>query len=348
MLESSPIEVCDARVLFPSTALRQRQMASLIRLDSGRLVLSFRCGRGSVRANDGVLAVSHSDDEGETWTAPRAVYSYPGWDCLNMGGLMRFADDRIVLALGRLQMDHALPGEEPCTGWHMSAIVSRDGAETWSPPGPEIRLFPCWTELYGASNPHPLKDGRFMLAAIGTDGRDAGWQAGVTFTSDQGRAFSPPVVVAKAAGRGFGDMDIVRLPEGPFLAVARVFGGQPSVYAHSHDEGRSWTPPRSTGFSGANVKLIRLRSGAVLCAYRDEGGRRAGVSCSVSEDGGESWRFIGQLYAAGAPAPQVVGSHCGYPDMVALGGDDLACVLHPCPDSKGRVHLHWLRLRDRT
>ena len=50
---------------------------------------------------------------------------------------------------------------------------------------------------------------------------------------------------------------------------------------------------------------------------------------------------------AGA-SPRIANVHCGYPDMPALGQHDLACVLHPYPDSQGRVHLHWLRLRDRT
>ena len=58
-----------------------------------------------------------------------------------------------------------------------------------------------------------------------------------------------------------------------------------------------------TGFLGANIKLLRLRSGAILCAYRDEDPQRRGVSVSISDDGGEQWRFAGQLYAADAAVP---------------------------------------------
>ena len=324
-------------------------MASLARLPGGRLVLSFSRIRGTRRLNNGVLMVTRSDDRGATWTTPDPVYAHAGWDCLNMGGLMPCSDTRLLLALGRLQIDPSLPGDEPCTGWHLATRASIDGGESWSPLSPEICLFPEWTELYGASNPHRLADGRHMLAAIGTTGRDSGWRAGVTFTDDLGVTFSPPVIVADHPRLGFGDMDIVRLDDRRFLAVARVFGGHPSVFARSTDEGRTWSEPRPTDFAGANVKLHRLRSGAVLCAYRDEGGNRSGVACSVSEDAGESWRRLGWL-AAPSPGepPTADGVRCGYPDIAPIGGQELACVLHPAADASGSVDLRWLRLEDRT
>jgi hypothetical protein len=261
---------------------------------------------------------------------------------------MRFADNHIVLGMGRMQMDQSLPGEEPCTAWYMTTTVSKDRALSWSKPGPEIRLFPEWTELYGASNPHQITNGEFMLAVIGTQARDTGWQAGVTFTADGGETFSPPIIVAKVDGLGFGDMDLVRLPDERFLAVARVFGGHSSVLSYSGDEGQTWTPVQSTNFCGANIKLTLLNSGAILCSYRDEGEERAGVSCSLSEDAGKSWRFVGQLSTSPTTVSRIPGSQCGYPDIVQMGPDTMGCVLHPYPNNEGRIHLHWLELRDRT
>ncbi len=324
-------------------------MASLARLPRGRLVLSFSRVPETHRHNNGVLQLSRSDDDGATWTTPKPLYAHPGWDCLNMGGLMPFGETRLLLALGRLQIDPSLPGDEPCTGWHLATTASSDGGETWSPVSPEVSLFPGWTELYGASNPQQLADGGHMLAVIGTTGPDVGWRAGVTFTADLGSSFSPPVVVAEHPRLGFGDMDIVRLADARFLAVARVFGGEPSVFAHSADEGRTWSEPRPTAFSGANIKLHRLRSGTVVCAYRDERGNRSGVACSVSEDAGETWRRLGWLAAPapGAP-PGAETARCGYPDIAPIGGRNLGCVLHPAPDATGSVDLRWLRLVDRT
>jgi hypothetical protein len=265
-----------------------------------------------------------------------------------MGGLARLSDDLIRLIVGRIKLDFALGGLEPISDWYVCALESRDGGRTWSDPGPEIRLFPCWTELYGTSNPHPLPDGRYLWACMGTLGRDTGWRAGVTFTGPRGDDFAPPTIIAAAPDRDFADLDVVRLADGRFFAVIREFVTKESVSSHSRDGGRTWSPIRPTGFKGANIKLHRLRSGALLCVYRDEDPARPGVSCSVSDDSGETWRFVGQLYVAGADTTDTPGSPCGYPDIVSVGDDRLLCVLHTYPDADGHVDLHLLRLVDRS
>ena len=143
-------------------------------------------------------------------------------------------------------------------------------------------------------------------------------------------------------------MDIVRVDDGRFVAVARVFGGHESVVAHSSDDGRTWSEPRPTGFVGANIKLHRLRFGAVLCAYRDEHGSRTGVACSISADAGETWRSIGWL-AAPSDAPVAADSvRSGYPDIVAIDATSLGCVLHSAPDASANIDLRWLELVDRS
>jgi hypothetical protein len=348
-----PLAVRAQRVLFGSAAVRQRQAASLIRLDSGRLLLAFRVGTGPRRRNDGAIVLSSSADGGAHWDEPRPIYAYPGWDCFPMGGLVRFTDDGIWLIAGRIQFDETLGGDEPLDGWHTAAAESRDGGNSWSELGPEIRLFPGWTELYGASNPHQLSDGRYLLAATGTRGRDRGWHAGVTFVDPPGQGlpgtgFSPVVVIAEAAGRNFADVDVVRLTDGRFLAVIREMVTRQAFCTLSADDGQTWSPVRPTGFMGSNIKLLRLRSGAVLCVYRDENPAQRGVSCSLTDDGGACWRLLGQLYRAPAATVHRPGYLCGYPDLVYTGADEISCVLNSYPDSAGRIDLHWLTLHDRT
>jgi hypothetical protein len=349
-----PLALRAERVLLrPPGAPRQHQAASLARLDGGRLLLAFRAGSAPERRNDGAILLAASDDGGETWEDPRPLFAYPGWDCFPMGGLLRFGGDRLWLVLGRIRFDSALGGDEPMDGWYTAATESRDGGRTWSEPGPEIRLFPGWTELYGASNPHRLSDGRYLCAAIGTRGRDAGWHAGVVFLDPPGdgppgTGFSALVPVAQAPDRNFADADVVRLADGRLLAVVREMVTRQAFCAHSADEGRTWSPPVPAGFPGANIKLHRLRSGAVLCAYRDEHPARRGVSCSLSEDGGATWRFLGQLYRAPAGVPHRPGYLCGYPDLVATPDGDLLCVLHTYPDARGGCDLRSLRLHDAT
>jgi hypothetical protein len=307
----------------------------------------FSQGPGTAIRNDTAIMLATSDDDGETWTDPRPIYAYPGWFCLAMGGLARVSDDDVKLLLGRIFIDFSLGGTEPMTGWWVASTTSRDGGETWSEPGPEIRLFPHWTELYGASNPHPLSDGRLLWAVMGTKGRDVGWHSGVSFTGPDGDDFTAPTIIAEADGLDYSDIDVARLDDGRFLAVVREHQTRQSVSSHSSDEGRTWTPIRPTPFKGSNIKLFRLRSGAVLCAYRDEDPDRRGVSISVTEDGGDTWRDAGHLYAAQLDARHEPGAVCGYPDIVQLGDGTLGAVLHTYPTADG-LELQWLRLRDLT
>ena len=147
------------RVLFRSPAVRQRQAASLARLDGGRLLLTFRMGTGPQRRNDGAIMLTASDDGGEHWEEPRPLYAYPGWDCFPMGGLVRFADDRLWLIVGRIRFDSALGGDEPMDGWYTAAIESRDGggrgpSRAGDPPVPGLD-----GAVRGAATPTPSPTG---------------------------------------------------------------------------------------------------------------------------------------------------------------------------------------------
>jgi hypothetical protein len=134
----------------------------------------------------------------------------------------------------------------------------------------------------------------------------------------------------------------VRRQTVPALLALRASRRGPS------DEGASWSEPRPTPFRGSNVRLSRLRSGAVLCADRDEDPARRGVSVSITHDGFDTWRFAGQLYAAGEDASHVPGSVCGYPTFASIPGSEalVAAALHSCPTPAGS-DLHFLVLRDR-
>ena len=116
---------------------------------------------------------------------------------------------------------------------------SRDGGRTWTEPGDELKLFPLWTEVYGQSNPHPLPDGRFLLAAIGTMGRDEQWHSGVSICDpNDGYSFTKLVIIAHDPERNYSDTDVVRLDDGRLLAVVREHIVKRSVFSHSDDD--SW------------------------------------------------------------------------------------------------------------
>ena len=348
LLPDGPLELVSATTLFEDRPIGRRNAASVVKLkDSGRLLMCFSEVAGRELRNQAALMVTRSEDDGATWSEPLPVFAYPGWFCLGMGGLAQIADDNIQLLLGRIFIDPSLGGTEPMTGWWVASSTTRDGGETWSDPSPEIRLFPEWTELYGASNPHRLSDGRLLWAVMGTQGRDLGWHAGVSVSDAAGGHIEPPTIIAREDGRDYSDIDVVRLQDGRFLAVIREHQTRQSVWSTSDDEGATWSPIRPTPFKGSNIKLYRLRSGAIVCAYRDEDPDQRGVSLNLTEDGGESWTELGQLYAAGSEALHEPGSVCGYPDIVDLGDGELGAVLHSYPTADG-IQLHWFRLRDRS
>jgi len=348
LLPDTPLEVLDAQMLFAGPPVRRRSAPSVARLESsGRLLLVFTQVAGPRRASEGALMLTTSDDGGGTWAEAAPLYAYPGWFCMSIGGLARIADDLVRLFLGRIQFDFSLAGTEPMTGWHVSSTFTTDGGSSWASPGPEIRLFPTWTELYGASNPHRLSDGSLLWAVSGTLDRDVRWQSGVCWSDPRGEHIGEPTLIAAASDRDYSDTDLVRLDDGRFLAVVREHKTLQSVQAWSADEGRTWSRLEPTPFMASNPKLFRVRSGAVVCAYRDEDLDRRGVSCSITEDGGRSWRFIGQLYAAPQESEHRPGDVCGYPDLIGLGGDLVGAVLHTYPSVDG-VELQWLRLRDRS
>ena len=343
----SPLEVIDARVLFRGEAPRRRGTANLVRLDTGRLLLAFTIRRPQAQGMAGSLLLTRSEDDGRTWDEPIAMLAYPSWNC-NAFGLFRIRDDLLRLSLGRVRVDRSLGGDEPFAGWWTGESHSLDGGDSWSDPGPEVRLFPHWTELYGPSNPHPLTNGELLWIATGTVGRDEQWQVGVSRTNADGSSgYGPITLIAAAADRNFADPDMARLPDGRFVATIREMVTRQTFLAESADEGRTWSAPVPAPFRGANHCLVRLNSGALLVAYREEDPARRGVSLSVTEDG-RDWRFAGQLYRGGPDSLHEPTMYCGYPAFARISEDELLCVLHTYVDAAGHGDLHLLRLRDRT
>ena len=346
VLPSSPLQLISAKTLFASGTRVRRHFGGLHALPSGRLILTFMFGT-MPRTNDAGTMIAASDDLGESWSDPRPLYAVPSWDCFPNGGVRRVTDDRIRLFIGQYRFAPALGGKQPFSGdWFTRYIDSTDDGAHWTDPSDNVAVFPGWTEFYGSSNPHRLSDGRLMWAVQGTQRRDEDWRVGVSFTGAEGYDFSPPVIYASDPKLAYSDGDIVRLADGRFLTVLREHEVGGTYSCHSSDEGQTWTELRPTGFIGANFKLHRLRSGAIVCLYRDEDPARYGTSIGVSEDGGESWSWVGSLYFQPRSTRHRPGYFAGCPDLVETSDGNLAAILHTYEDDDGEMCLHFLRLRD--
>jgi hypothetical protein len=314
------------------------------RNEAGRLILTF-IHAPMPRRDQSCVMISYSDDNGETWTEPLGLYARPGWDVYPMSAARPLGPNHHRLVLGRLKFAPALGGIQPFADWRTTTIDSFDGGLTWTEESGDLKLFPWCTEVYGASNPHQLSDGRLMWGLSGTQGQDSDWRFGVSFTDADGNGYTEPVVIAAGEGLGFPEGDIIPLTDGRFMAVIREQVHHHTVVAYSSDEGQTWTEPVPTGFLGSNIKLHRLPTGEILCAYRDEDVNQRGVSMSVTADDGETWRFVGQLYDAPPEAKHVPGHLCGYPDFIEIGERDFLGVLQTYEDEEHELSLHLFHLR---
>ncbi|CAN5781684.1 hypothetical protein BH23CHL5_BH23CHL5_26650 [soil metagenome] len=346
LLESAPFELIDAQPVFASGTRDRRHFGGLHTVPSGKIILTFMYGT-MPRSNDAATMICHSHDHGVSWSEPRPLYAVPGWDCFPNGGVCQITPERIRLFIGQYRFAPDLGGKQPFdSGWHTRYIDSTDEGAHWTEPSADLKIFPSWTEFYGSSNPHRLNDGRLMWAVQGTQDRDADWRVGVTFSDAEGYTFSPPLIYAEDPYLQYSDGDIVRLPDGRFLTVLREHQDIGTYFCHSADEGQTWTPLKPTGFVGANFRLHILKSGDVVCLYRDEDPERYGTSIGLSSDGGETWTWAGSLYYQPHTDRHRPGYFCGCPDLAVAADGILVTVLHTYDDDDGEMGLHVLRLRD--
>lgn len=338
------IEVLDRVVVAGGPPRRRRYGTSLRRLANGDLLACFHESAGPENRNDGAAVTVRSRDGGRTWEHPIPIYAEPGWNCGPISGIKVLPDGTVLAVVGKLQRTTSA---DTTYGLEMSRTAtfitrSTDHGETWGELESIDGFWPFFTEMYGTNDPLVLADGRLLFCIQGTrEINGHGWEATVTTTADGGRTFSRPVIIATDPAIDFNDTALARLDDGRILALIR--SEQPPFHAYqsySADDGATWSPPRPAGFLGGTPCLYRLRSGALVCFYRDREPERPGVSCVVSDDDGTSWRFIGQLYAA----PDWF---CGYPAVAQLTDDSFLCIYFTAIVD-GNSEVQGVVLRDRT
>ena len=158
-----------------------------------------------------------------------------------MGGLATWVPERVRLTVGRIKADSTLPGDEPITGLVHGCLDSRDGGRTWSELSQESACFRRGRSLTARATPPPV--GRTPpVGDIGTVGRDVGMAERRLLDRRRRRR---DLAGHHDRGRGrsnFADTDLVRLPDGRFLAVIREMVTRRSQQAWSADEGQRGAP----------------------------------------------------------------------------------------------------------
>jgi BNR repeat-like domain len=278
------------------------------------------------------------------------VAAEPGWACITNHGLTRLSDGTVLFPVIRAQH---LTTPDPSTGAtrvvRAAFTCSPDGGLSWGPCGGDLafdRLSPLYACAYGKVM--EVAGGRLLVPVFGMPRAATRGQlrtAGVAFSEDGGQSWQDFVPIYEDL-RGDvcpSETDVIQLADGRLLAMIRANAARRLYRSWSEDEGRSWTPMEPTDLPGQCPALIRLASGALLCAYRDVTPDQPGLACAVSPDGGVTWHPIGALYRG-------ENHDCAYPSLVRLSRNTLYCAFYTAPAAvyTGSCEIHGLVLEDRS
>lgn len=318
MSEHSPIRILEEVVIDGGKEKRHRAWPTLELTQAGDLVVAYRSGPDHHITDAGALYVARSQDGGGTWSAGQPIAAEPGWNIYTNHGMTRLGDGTLLL--------HGIWGRhigEAKKEFYARAryTKSHDGF-LWGEWGRELD-FPFLSPTgrgfpYGKI--HQLASGRLMVPFYGTplQATDPGHRVlAVVYSADGGDTWGEFSLLHNDTKGDIcpSETDIIRLADGRYLALIRANARRRLYRSYSGDEGNTWSSLEPTAMPGQCPALLRLASGALLCAYRDvsQVGAAAdsGVACALSRDEGQSWDPLGYIYR-GANAD------CAYPSMVAL------------------------------
>jgi hypothetical protein len=192
--------------------------------------------------------------------------------------------------------------------------VSRDGGKTWQTSDIQI---PHQAEIngYGMVTARMLSDGAILMPTYGRPTRhhrvrscsmlrsgDGGktWQlipvayddspGAVGDDSNSGSSLSSPPPPGVHA---FDEAQIVEAKRpGRVIAVIEEQFTKALYTSVSNDSGKTWSKPRETGMYGVTPLVLRLKSGAIACAYTNRyhgTENERGMWVCYSPDDGETW-----------------------------------------------------------
>ncbi len=123
---------------------------------------------------------------------------------------------------------------------------------------------------------------------------------------------------------GPNEAGLVRLPDGRLFCIFRT--GTYDNYlgeAWSSDDGKTWSPPISTGFKGVAPHLRLMSNGLLVCTFG-----RPGVTIMFSPNGGKGWAAVTPIFK---------GKSTGYTDVIEVGAGKLIVVYDSLPEGENVV-----------
>ena len=116
---------------------------------------------------------------------------------------------------------------------------------------------------------------------------------------------------------GPNEAGLVRLPDSRLFCIFRTGNGDYMGGTWSSDDGKTWSPPISTGFKGVAPHLRLMSNGLLVCTFG-----RPGVTVMFSPDEGKSWAAVTPIFK---------GKSTGYTDVIEVGPGKLFVVYDSLP-----------------
>ena len=281
----------------------QAYFPSVAALPNGEMVSTMALAE-AFEATNLHTYVARSVDAGDTWTLEGSLYAgTPDRLTTDSCRITALPDGELVCFMVRHDRS-----EHPHEGFtnpenlgfvptELLTLRSRDGGRTWTEPeplnppliGPSFEL--CCPVI-------PLRDGRWLLPTSTWRGWDGycpnGMKTIALVSPDRGRTWPEYSEVFDSDGRPeiHWESKVVELSDGRLVGAAWGYDESeardlPNQYAVSHDGGKTWTPPRSTGLTGQTLTPFALPDDRILCVYRRID--RPGLWANISRLEGNSW-----------------------------------------------------------
>ena len=325
---------------------------TVVKMDDGDLVCAFTMGGGAHVS--GGTHCSRSSDGGRTWAYEGPILE-PITAPLTTNSLrLSRTPDGTILAYG--QRDQK---EQPDKRISEPVLCrSTDGGCSWSEP--EIIPFQM-PGPYEISNAIVVtSDGRWLApAASFHDGR-YGERVVLHESSDQGGSWPRMHTVFEDFGEkiGYLEQKVIECQPGRLLAMAWVqdYGADTDLkngYSFSHDGGRTWDGPHSTGIQGQTMTPVWLIDDRFLVLYNKRFGEQSVQMCLVRAAGDRfDVEFEGTMYDGRArleltddvsSQEQIGLIRFGFPTAVRLDTETLLAT-HWCEEDSV-CGIRWTRLR---
>ena len=330
---------------------------SIVRAGNGDLVVSIATRGDGMPSKSIAMNFIRSSDEGKTWSEPYMTSSTDK-------PLTGLGESLHQLPQGRLlrsSLELVWPAEPDMSKPNYLALargrkfdsyycISEDGGYTFS----ERKLLS-----------DPVKRNDFAQGGIlELPGGDLIWSwgnwgskplNGFRRSTDGGHTWGPAVRAFQDPPPGFdrpvsfNETAVALCGDGSIVAIARVDGCPPDNdkrfwLIRSRDEGKTWTVPRQITIMGGSPALYCTPMGQLWLAYRD-GGLGPGLGLAVSDDNGETWRFLYHLKEPKGNHERLYGhirytdedrkkpwrpaeGQVGYPSFVRLSDREVYVVYH--------------------